>query len=77
MKTRAQFLLVGLLSIVPLFKSLKRDSCCRPSVEEEAAASSTQRLLNSIFSADKEDEIRLFQSKCEYYSNGRSMTSSR
>jgi hypothetical protein len=71
MKTRAQFLLMGLLSTVPLFpkeSEARLFSARLIGVEEEALQQvqlSGSRDWN--FSTDKENELRSFQSGCEHY----------
>ena len=71
MKTRAQLLLMGLLSIVPLFPQESEAGLFAArliGVEEEALQQvQLSDSQDSNFSADKEDELRLSQSRCEYY----------
>ena len=74
MKTLAQFLLMGLLSIVPLFpqESEARLFVARLIGVEEEALQQVQLSgsRDSNFSTDREDELRSFQSGCEHYLEG-------
>jgi hypothetical protein len=75
MKTRAQILVMGLLSIVPLFpkESGARLFAARLiGVKEEALP---QVRPTGLIFTDKEDELRSFQSRCDIISNGRLMMS--
>jgi hypothetical protein len=75
MKTRAQILLMGLLSIVPLFpkESGARLFAARLiGVKEEALP---QVRPTGLIFTDKDDELRSFQSRCDIISNGRLMMS--
>jgi len=71
MKTRAQFLLMGLLSTVPLFpkeSEARLFSARLIGVEEEALQQvQLSGSRDSNFSTDKENELRSFQSGCEHY----------
>ena len=75
MKTRAQILLMGLFSIVPLFpkESGARFFAARLiGVKEEALP---QVRPTGLIFTDKEDELRSFQSRCDIISTGRLMMS--
>ena len=79
MKTRAQFLLIGLLSMLPPFprESEARLFAARLIGVEEQASPQVQLSdsEDSNFSAGKEDALRSFNRGVNIISNGRAMAS--